>query len=342
MSVLGVIFSNLHDNELPKLTARRTMGAVPFGGKYRLVDFPLSAMVGAGITDIRVIAHHNYQSLMEHVGSGKDWDLARRTGGIQIVPPYSAAYRNKSESYDSRMETLFSIKGMLWGTEAEDVLFCDCEIVGTPDLTAMLRAHRESGLPLTVAAPFGDTPLHIFVAKRDFLKGLLEDAEARGATSFFGDVVAVQKKLCNVHTYRFTNRFFLLHSLNEYYALHMALLKEDGVREELLCNPDFPLYTKAYPTAPVKYGKEACVKNSLVADGCVIEGEVINSVLFRGVHVGRGCVVENAVLLDGCSLSGGARFSAGIIDKNAQLSGHVVLHGHRTLPVFVEEGRVVR
>ena len=342
MSILGVIFSNLHDKELKKLTVKRTMGAVPFGGKYRLVDFPLSAMVGAGITDVRVIAHHNYQSLMEHIGSGKDWDLARRTGGIQIVPPYSTAYQNKEENYDSRMETLFSIRGLLSRTSAEEILFCDCDIVGTPDFGAMIEAHRSSGLPMTVAESYCEAPLHVFLVKTEFLKRVLEDAEARGATSFSRDVVGVQKKLGNVLTYRFDNRFFLIHSLTEYYALHMALLARDGVRQELLENKAFPLYTKSYSNAPVKYGQDACVKNSLVAHGCVIEGEVVNSVLFRGVHVGRGCVVENAVLLDGCVLCGGAKFSSGIADKNARLEGDVTLHGHSTLPLFVEEGRVVR
>jgi len=113
MSVAGLILSNLHDTELSPLTGKRTTGAVPFGGRYRLIDFPLSAMVGTGITRIYVVAHHNYQSLMEHIGSGKDWDLARHNGGIHILPPYNAAYANPAESYESRMRTLVSVRGMV-------------------------------------------------------------------------------------------------------------------------------------------------------------------------------------------------------------------------------------
>ena len=108
MSVAGLILSNLHDAELPALTGKRTMGAVPFGGRYRLIDFPLSAMVNAGLTNIHIVAHHNYQSLMEHIGAGKDWDLARRSGGIKILPPYVAAYENSAASklYENRLEAL--------------------------------------------------------------------------------------------------------------------------------------------------------------------------------------------------------------------------------------------
>lgn len=342
VNVTGIIFSNLHDGDLPHLTGKRTMGAVPFGGRYRLVDFPLSAMVNAGVTDVRVIAHHNYQSLMEHIGAGKDWDLARRLGGIRIVPPYSQAYTTKTECYDTRLQSFFSIRGLLERVNTPDILCADCDMVGTPDLRALLMAHRASGAGITLGTE-GDTDksLHIFVAKTDYLRELLKEAQGRHYTSFTRDIIERQKKLGNVGAYGFENRFFTIRSFADYYGLHMLLVENEAVRSELLENRDAPVYTATRVAPPVKYGKDANVKNSLIADGCVIAGEVKNSVLFGGVCVGEGCVVENAILMENCTLTDRSRVAFGVMDKNAAVFGGATLHGHQTLPIFVEEGRKI-
>ena len=346
MSVAGLILSNLHDGDLAPLTAKRTTGAIPFGGRYRLIDFPLSAMVGAGISRIYVVAHHNYQSLMEHIGSGKDWDLARHNGGIHILPPYNAAYANPTESYESWMQSLCSVRGMIERIEEDHVLCCDCDAVGTPDFSDLIAAHRQSGLDMTVGSATGEGladfgSLHIWIAKTSFLREVLRRAEEGRYSSFYGDVIRREAAKGNVGTYRFAERFFRLHSLSEYYRLHILLAKDSAVRRGLLEAPHVPLYTKAQNLPPVKYGKNAAVESSLIADGCVIEGRVVNSVLFRGVHVGEGCVVENAVVMERCALSGRARISGAVLDKNVILGGSVCLAGHPSLPFFVEEGRVI-
>ncbi|MBE6629322.1 MAG: hypothetical protein E7624_00550 [Ruminococcaceae bacterium] len=346
MSVAGLILSNLHDTELSPLTGKRTTGAVPFGGRYRLIDFPLSAMVGTGITRIYVVAHHNYQSLMEHIGSGKDWDLARHNGGIHILPPYNAAYANPAESYESRMRTLVSVRGMVERMEEEHVLCCDCDAVGMPDFSAFVQAHKKSGLPMTVGSAEGEGlgdygSLHVWIARTDFLRELLRRAEEERTASFYGEAVRREAARGNVGSYRFSERFFRLHSVSDYYRLHMLLASDVEVRRTLMENSRTPLLTKAQNLPPVKYGKGAEVQRSLIADGCVIEGKVVNSVLFRGVHVGANCVVENAVLLERSMLSGNARISGTILDKNVILGGNVSLAGHPSLPFFVEEGRVI-
>lgn len=343
-NVTGIIFSNLHDGDIPMLTGKRTMGAVPFGGRYRLVDFPLSAMVNAGVTDVRVIAHHNYQSLMEHVGAGKDWDLARRIGGIRIVPPFSRAYATASECYDTRIESFLSIKGQLERITTPDILCADCDVVGTPDLGALIKAHRASGAGLTLGtvSNVGDLPdpsLHIFVAKTDFLRAVLREAEEKQYASFRVDIIQRQSKKGNVANFRFDNRFFRIGSFADYYALHMLLVENEGVLAELLENKDAPVHTATRSAPPVKYGREAFVRSSLIAEGCVINGEVKNSVLFGGVFVGEGCVVENAIIMENCTLTENSRLSFGVLDKNATLFGGASLHGHKTLPLFVEEGR---
>ena len=347
MSVAGIILSNLHDAELPALTGKRTMGAVPFGGQYRLIDFPLSAMVNAGLTNVHIVAHHNYHSLMEHIGVGKDWDLARRTGGIRILPPYSTAYANPVENYDSRMQTLVSVRGLIDRLQENDVICCDCDTVGNPDLSALIAAHRASGAPMTVGVEHAGNPedgptLNIWIAKTAFLRDVLREAETRRYTSFQNDVIARESAKGNVIPFRFTERFFRLRSLSEYYRLHMLLASDACLRADLFENPMHPIYTKAQNLAPVKYGNGARVERSLIADGCVVEGTVINSVLFCGVHVGRGAVIENSVVMEDCVLAGRAHIGGAILDKCVSIGEGVTLHGHPRLPFFVEAGQEIR
>lgn len=346
MSVAGLILSNLHDKELPALTSKRTMGAVPFGGRYRLVDFPLSAMVNAGLSRVFVIAHHNYQSLMEHIGSGKDWDMARHDGGIRIVPPYSAAYANPRENYGSRMQSLISVRGLLERIEEENVLCCDCDVIGTPDFSAFIAAHKSSGLPftegVTEARDEKERGLHIWIAKTSFLREILREAYLLGYTSFYGDVIRRAAAKGLVGNYHFAQSLYPISSLVDYYRLHMLLVGDEQTKRELLGCGERPVLTKTENSPPVKYGKNARVKNSLIADGCVVEGTVINSVLFRGVHVGAGCVVENSVVMARAKLSGNARLNGAVLDKYVTLGGDVSLSGHPTLPFFVEEGRSIQ
>ena len=114
MEVAGLIFSNIHTSSIPELTGVRTMASVPFGCRYRLVDFPLSNMVNSGITKIGIITHNNYQSLMDHIGTGKDWDLARRSGGIKILPPFITTYDgNGGRLYTSRLEALMGVTNFI-------------------------------------------------------------------------------------------------------------------------------------------------------------------------------------------------------------------------------------
>jgi len=152
MSVVGIIFSNIHDKNIPELTKSRTMASIPFGGRYRLIDFPLSNMVNSGITNIGVIAHSNYRSLMEHIGTGKDWDLARRSGGIKVLPPYVTAFANSSNSlYTTRLEALIGINEFISGCTEDYVVLSDGDTVCNFDIKAMVEYHQSTGADATFA-----------------------------------------------------------------------------------------------------------------------------------------------------------------------------------------------
>ena len=138
MSAAGIIFSNLNDNTLSRLTADRTVAAIPFGCRYRLVDFALSNMVNAGITNISLIANYNYRSLNEHIGSGKDWDLARRDGGIQFISPYQTARTPNAAMYSHHPEALKSMQVFIREIKEETVVMSDTDNLCNIDLAHII------------------------------------------------------------------------------------------------------------------------------------------------------------------------------------------------------------
>ena len=152
MSVAGMIFSNIHDRNIPELTRVRTMASVPFGCRYRLIDFALSNMVNSDINNINVITHYNYHSLMDHIGTGKDWDLARRSGGIKILPPYISAFANNvNELYHTRLEALKSINHLISGITEDYVVMSDCNVICNVDFKTMIDDHIKNGADMTIA-----------------------------------------------------------------------------------------------------------------------------------------------------------------------------------------------
>lgn len=328
MSAIGIIFSNIHDHYCPGADAWRTMASIPFGGRYRLIDFVLSTMVNAGLETIGVITKTNYQSLMNHIGRGKDWDLDRKTGGLMVLPPFGHADNNAL--YTNRLEALKGVLGILRKSSEQYVVMADCDILANFDLAAALRQHAQSGADLTViykkafleneskrmnkilkmdaAGRVQDIAVYqgaqgevnlsmdIWIVGREYLLGIVEDAIAHGYSSLTKDVLAPNLDTINIQGFEHTGYYCCIDSMESYMEGNMELL-DRSVRKELFDNEDRPIFTKVKDSSPTKYGSEASVKNSMVADGCVIEGTVENSVLFRGVKIGRNTVVRNSVLM---------------------------------------------
>ncbi|MBO5294796.1 MAG: glucose-1-phosphate adenylyltransferase subunit GlgD, partial [Clostridia bacterium] len=152
MTVAGLIFSNIHDANIPEMTRRRTIASIPYGCRYRLVDFPLSNMVNSDITNVGIITHYNYQSLMDHIGNGKDWDLARRSGGIKLLPPFVAAYENAGANklYENRLEALMGAVNFVNRCGADYIVLSDCDAIINIDLGAVVEDHVKSGAYMTI------------------------------------------------------------------------------------------------------------------------------------------------------------------------------------------------
>lgn len=377
MNAIGLIFSNIHDYVIPELSRRRAIASIPFGGRYRMIDFELSNMVNSDIIKVGVITNYNYQSLMDHIGTGKDWDLARRSGGIKILPPYITAYDTaKSEALNtSRLELLKGALSFIERSKEEYVVMTDCDRVCTLDYQKLLDRHIESRADITIvthrkkvtddgigkeilidadmigkiddisehtAADEGyhNVSMNIFVLRRAYLLSIIRDSIAHGYKSFYHDIIAKNMLHSDYYIYNFDGYSQTINSLSSFFSANMDLLKPD-VRAQLFEMPYHPVYTKVRSSAPTKYLEGAMVSNSLIADGCIIEGKVENSIIFRGVHIARGATVKNSILMQDTVVSKDVSLNCVITDKNAVIRDGRVLSGHETLPFFIDKGVII-
>lgn len=378
MSAAGLIFSNIHDGSLPELTHRRTMASVPFGCRYRLIDFALSNMVNSDITNVGIITHYNYQSLLDHIGTGTDWDLARRSGGIKILPPFITAYDSGAGAkvYSTRLEALMGVTNFLSRAPEDYIVLSDCDVICNMDISDMIRFHEKQGADVTIATKrikiddhkltrdvrvvdidgdniksiesyvphYGieeaDVCMNVLVMKRTLLYNLVVDAAAKGYTDFYRDIISRHLDFFKICAYRYEGYYSLIGSLAGYFECNMKLLNEDA-RKGLFTVKNRPIYTKVRNSAPAKYCEESSVKGSLIADGCIIEGTVENSILFRGVKIGKGTVVKNCVLLQDTYVGDNVNLNCVISDKNVVIKDHRNLSGHETMPFYIDKGLTI-
>ena len=374
INAAGIIFSSLNDNTLSRLTGDRTVAAIPFACRYRLVDFCLSSMVNADISNINIVANYNYRSLTEHIGSGKDWDLARRTGGVHIISPYQTAHSSTAKLFSTHMEALISMKEYIDEFDEDYVILMDSDNVLNIDLEDVVNTHEKSGAKITlvtkgveqdysskhprmmvssVAGKVTDITmssvytdrnpelsLGIFVMSTVYLRKLIEEAQGNNSNSLT-NLMLKNYKSQHYRTYKYSGFAASVSSFLDYYKYSVLLAKDEEARSSLLYKNDAPIFTRVHNSAPVVYKSGAKVESSMIADECVIEGTVINSVLFRGVHVSKGAVIKDSVLFSGTYVGKNAQLNCIVADKNVHISENVVLSGNDNMPFYVQKGRKV-
>lgn len=377
MTAAGIIFSNIHDANLPELTRMRTTASVPFACRYRFIDFALSNMVNSNIYNISVITHYNYQSLMDHLGSGKDWDLARRSGGIKILPPNITAYANGSaDLYTTRLEALKSVANSIARITDEYVVLSDCDVVCNIDFNDMIEAHIKHGADMTIAVKQmmltqqqaqmsviyesneegritdilsypssfsgeAEVSLNIVVMKTEYLHKIILDSVAHGYTSLTREIIFKNLRSSNYRVYRYDGYFANILSFADYFACSMELLKSKEARDSLFNVKKRPVLTKVRNSAPTYYCEDSSVKNSMVADGCVIHGKVENCILFRGVKIGRNTTVKNSIIMQDTQIGENVYLNCVIADKNVVIKDSRMLAGIDENPYYVPKGRML-
>lgn len=370
MEILGLIFSNIHNKEVFEATKVRTIASTPIGGRYRLIDFALSNMANAGIHQVGIITKANYESLMDHIGSGKEWDLARKKGGLVILPPYCF----NDEVYTTRLEAIKCHMNYIIGAKCDYVIFTDCYHVCNVDYKAALEYHLEKGADITCIyhehvighndfSPakvytveedgriskismdpeyrgIGKAGIDSWIMKKSFLIELVNEAIQTNYKSFNRDIL--MRNLNNYKVYGFEHKgyFGYINNLKTYYDINMDLTKRE-VRNELFYQKLRPIYTKVRDSAPTQYGEDAVIENSIIADGCKIDGTVKNSVIFRGAKVNKGAVVENSILMQDTFVAENTTLKYVITDKNVKIQNKKDLVGDEEHLIYVNKGGIL-
>ena len=369
MNVMGIIFTN--DATMGELTNKRTIASIPFGGRYRQVDFALSNLACAGVRHIGIIARQNYQSLMNHIGDGEEWGLELEEGGLEFLTPYAqtavGTYRGKLESVAQAMDFLE------YGEEDELVVMIDSAVLSNVDLKAVIDAHVASGKDVTVVTKAGIcngekkidlalkvedgeikdmvvdyvapadyvASMDIFVLSKKFLMKSVKEMIARDKFHMDRDLVmgGWNRGVVSVNTYAFEGVAMFNESIEEYFGNSLSLIKK-CVRDDLF-NGAHPIYTKVRDRVPTYYGEGSEIENCLIADGCMIEGEIEDSVLFREVTVGKGAEIENCIVMIDAVIGEGAELKYAILDKNVTVTPGAKLIGTKKNPIIVKRGETV-
>ena len=367
-NALGVIFANSYDNLVPELVAERTMASIPFAGRYRMIDFVLSNMANAGVDNVSVIVRKNYHSLMDHLGAGREWDLTRKRGGLNIVPPFA---ERSIKLYSGRVDALASVLNWLKDQKERYVILSDSNIAMNFDFNKLIEAHVKSGADVTMVYNRGEIPdgartdnytiridngrvaellsndyrpgvqnlsMNLYIIERESLIQLVRDASVRGLVYFERDILARNLSLLNVQAYEFDGYVARISDMKSYFDENMRLLQDGSM--DALFGPA-PIYTKIRDDNPTRYVAGSSVKNSLLADGCVIEGTVENCVLFRGCQVKKGAVVKNCVLMQDTVVETDCGVEYVVTDKNVHITAGKKLAGTDTFPVFVAKNHSV-
>jgi len=370
MDAFCILFTDTYDgpkNRLNEISKQRTLASVPFGGRYRLIDFMLSALVGAKVHNIGIITKSNYGSLMDHLAWGKDWDLDRKNGGLKILTPFATT----DFSYnDNQFEILKSVHGYIDSMLPEYCVITSSDMVCNIDFNKMFEEHINKNADISVLCTKSvpqdnDTEVtldengkitnaiikvrstgeetfvarDVYVMKKNLLYNLIDFGVTYGWKTFKKDVISKKFTELNIYAFEHTGYFKEIRDLDTYMASNLDMLKKD-IRQEIFTKTQ-PVLTRTKDTVPTKYGDNAKIKNCYVADGCVIDGDVTNSIIFRNVKIQAGARIKNSIVMQNSIIEECANLDFVIVDKNALISKNKEIRGVSTLPVVVQKGKIV-
>jgi glucose-1-phosphate adenylyltransferase len=365
---LGIIMAGNSGLELGEITKNRPIGAVPMASRYRLVDFILSNMVNSNISRVGIPTQAHYRSLMDHLGSGAAWDLNRKRHGLVVLPPYMG----NGADVQGDLDVLNSINDYISASHRRYVLICGSDTLYKTTYDEMLEAHKANNADITVmyhnmpdcsqlahhvglktdsngriidveidpSRPFSSkVSMGTYIMEREFLEYHLNRCLSRGLHDFQKDILLHEKDRLRIFGYEYKGYVGRVHNVASYYKCNMDILKPE-ISEEIFTLGD-PVYTKVKDEVPTIYGEQANIKNSMVADGCIINGTVENSIIFRGVQIEEGAVVRNSIIMQNSLVQAGVNLNHAIIDKSVIIRKNKILMGQDNYPVVVGKNAVV-
>lgn len=370
MKTMGIIFSNIYDSTLGELTNHRTVASLPFGGRYRQIDFSLSCMSNSGIYNIGIITKYNYRSLMDHLGNCSAWDLNKKNEGVVFLPPFAEG--NTGTVYKGKLEALYSARRFIDNKAYDYAVICDSTVLCNIDLKDAVKQHINSGNDVTVVSTrkksqkkcplvmqtdkdnrvtemMLDVPpdessyvgMGIFIMNRSLLVDVIQDSHSRGYVHFERDYLqrGFNENTVKIGVYPFCGVVLFNEDIESYYHNNLALLNKE-IRDGIFLK-DSPIYTKVMDEIPTYYEDGAKISNCIVADGCIMRGKVEDSVIFRGVTVEKDVSVKSSIIMQGAKIGVGASLECVILDKNVTVSDGSSLKGTPSHPVIIKKGETV-
>lgn len=370
-NTMGLILSenNLYLNNL---TEKRSIASLPISGRYRLIDFALSNMVNSGITNVGIVTKSKYSSLMDHLGSGKEWDLNRKRGGLHIIPPYAG--RGMQGLSDGTIGVVASASDFIKKSKEDYIVLSAGNIIANIELDHIKTFHKNNNADVTLVyyvnkeadnrtlsdqvilqtdennrvtgievKPLRPKSKNVFMSiglmERDFLQYSVAEASSRGDRDIIKDILIKNLYNLKVCAYEFEGYVGCVDSIGTYYDISMDMLKEN-IRKEIF-DTNRPIYTKIKDQVPTRYGSDALVHNSLVADGCNIQGQVKDSIIFRGVNIGKHTNVRNCIIMQDTIIEAGCELKHVILDKEVTVREGGRLIGELHHPMIIGKGGVV-
>lgn len=325
--LLGVINATTHNEEIEELITNRSLAAVPFAGRYRLIDFILSSMVNSGIENVSIFPKLQYRSLMDHLGTGRNWDLNRKRDGLFLFPPQIVENKDNGE-----FNFFAGYMGHFKRSTQEYTLIANCYSISNIDFNPILDSHIEALSDITEIFHEGKS-LDMFILKTSLFIDLVENRDKTGFTGM-RDVVSSLRQGNKLRYYHYTGFAIMIDSIKKYYTTSMEMLKPQVWKSLFL--KDQPVYTKVMDEPPTRYSQGALIKNSMIANGCQIEGKVENCIIARGVKIGKNTVIRNSVILQKCEIADNCEINNVILDKD------VIIESNRTIKAAFDAPLVIR
>ncbi|MDF2961856.1 MAG: glucose-phosphate adenylyltransferase [Paenibacillus sp.] len=366
--MMGVINLVNEPDDLEELTYSRCVASVPFGARYRLIDFTLSNMVNSGLENVAVFTQHKYRSLMDHLGSGKEWDLDRKRGGLFILP---AILHETTGMSRGDLFQFYSHRDYFYRAREEYVVISRSHMVCNIDFNAVLDYHLEKNADITVVYKHADDEefakfrrlavkddgqvtlmedhsgrlrtdnisMEMYVMSKELLLDMVESCLAQGYDHLVRDGIMKNIDKLGVYGYLHKGHTGIVNTIQSYYKHSMQLLNPKVLRE-LFFQRNL-IFTKIKDEPPAKYVENSSARNALIANGCVIEGKVENSILFRGVKIRKGAYVKNSIILQNCEIEENVIIENAILDKDVFISRGRVLTGDKQAPFIASKTKVI-
>lgn len=362
---IGLVTTNYSVEGYEELSEKRPAAAMPFGGRYRLMDFALSNLVNSGVRTVGVITPYYYRSILDHMGAGKAWGLDRKSGGLFVLPGTIYGFREESGHFllhDISRNIQFLERG-----DADYVLCTDCGYLYNADYRTLIEEHENSGAEVTVLykrLPSGEKHqgrylemdggrrvralpvdsageklfLNCFIVNKNFLLRFLKAYETMEHRDFIA-LLSGMLDTVKVQGVEFAGYVGYTDGIADYFETSRNLLVRE-VRQELF-GGDRQIFTRIHDEPPTAFSEKAEVSNSVISSGGHIGGSVENSVLFRGVVVEEGAVVRNCVLMEKTVIRSGAMLENVVCDKQVSVGCGVVLRGTPEHPCLLRKGKSI-